>query len=273
MAIRTKIIGEIQKTTDQSFVLVKKIERQENPFKKQPPALAKTQSLSKILLLNLYNLKFDIERAIVEGYINNDFDFSQAIDKKFLLFYLYQKLDSSNYFSTFFEPLKKSTFEYKHCAFSKLLAEFLSSSEGKNFLLNIKHFVLSSSAIKKLKESKLACGRKSLDQLQTQNVFLTKEKGQILIKKHVLEFKEGKEYNLDSNYALLFFSSASAKKVVFSSTAGQKTVVSFKNNQPKPKAILIEEQFGWQGFRITPKVENSLLFFELIDFQLHYPKI
>ncbi|MEM3361792.1 MAG: hypothetical protein QXV83_03565 [Candidatus Anstonellaceae archaeon] len=272
MAIKIKIVGEIQKAENQnSFQLTKKIEAEENPFKKTPPLVAKKSSISKFLLLNLYNLKFDIEKVLIEGYINKDFNLTEGVDKKFLLSYLYEKMDSSNYFNTSLEPLKKSTFEYKHCGFSKLLAEFLSSQEGRNFLLSLRHFVLSKPTIKRLREIKLPMGRKSLESLDN-SIFLVPKRAEVISNSYSFVFREGEKHKLSFNFEISFFSSGKHKKISLLSAEGEKNIYSFREGGYTNNKVLIrEEKFGWQAFRISPRFVDGILHLDIFELQIHFP--
>ncbi|MFN3910039.1 MAG: hypothetical protein ACK4J0_02295 [Candidatus Anstonellaceae archaeon] len=275
MGVRTKIVGQlIQPANANTVKLVKKTSYYENPFVKKIPSLGKKSSYSNFLLLNLYSLKYAIERAMVEAYINKDLDYlDQGLSsyKDNLFFYLHTNLDSSRFFSTSFAPLKKSP-EGRYSSFSKLLSDFIKSSEGQNFLFKVKTLVFSHPLVEKLKNQKLPLGRKSIKELEEKNVFLTKQEPKVFIKKHILEFQDFVKFSLP-NYVFYFFSMPPNIKVYISKSDGSIFSSLFKKNSYVDKKFLFETNFGYQGFKISKKRINSAIFFEIVDFQLHLPTL
>lgn len=270
MVIRIKIIGELSPSKPDSFTLTKKTEKYENPFFKSP-ALEKNLSFSKFFLLNLYSLKYNIERVIVDGYINKDLDYltkELSLYEDNFVHYLYQNLDSSKFFSTSFTPLKKSPND-KHCAFSKLLLDFLKSSEGKKFLLQVKTLVLSHPNVQKLKNEKIPSGRKSISRLE-KNIFLTKDEPEVFIKKYFLEFKNPLTLNL-KDFVFNFFSFDSDIKVCIKKENDIIYSSIFKNRSSTNKNVLFETSYGFQGFKISKKKRDPAVFFEVLDFKINFP--
>jgi|GEM_PF-4346408 len=165
MALITKVSGKIIKVSD-GYVLEKQVQTTENPFKKQKVLVDKKKNLPNFLFLNLNRLKYDIERVIAEGFINNELE----IYSSSFLYYLEQNLDANRFFDTRLEPLKKYPEDQKN-PFSNLIRIFVNSYEGKQFFDHIKKYTLRNKELNKEK-NKISPTRKFLDKEKFKHIFL-----------------------------------------------------------------------------------------------------